>query len=148
MISSSLEEYLKTIYVLKTQGQEIRVTDIAKKMKCTKPSVNKAIKNLKENGLVNYEVYGDIELTQKGEELSKKILEAYDIVYVFLTEVLEMDKSEAEQEALKIKSVVDDNTLNSLTKYVHKILGFHNLNCNYDINKEKCRNCKRKVLNK
>lgn len=148
MISSSLEEYLKTIYVLKTQGQEIRVTDIAKKMKCTKPSVNKAIKNLKQNGLVNYEVYGDIELTQKGEELSKKILEAYDIVYVFLTEVLEMDKSEAEQEALKIKSVVDDNTLNSLTKYVHKILGFHNLNCNYDINKEKCRNCKRKVLNK
>ena len=148
MISSSLEEYLKTIYVLKTQGQEIRVTDIAKKMKCTKPSVNKAIKNLKENGLVNYEVYGDIELTQKGEELSQKILEAYDIVYVFLTEVLEMDKSEAEQEALKIKSVVDDNTLNSLTKYVHKILGFHNLDCNYDINKEKCRNCKRKVLNK
>lgn len=148
MISSSLEEYLKTIYVLKTQGQEIRVTDIAKKMKCTKPSVNKAIKNLKENGLVNYEVYGDIELTQKGEELSQKILEAYDIVYVFLTEVLEIDKVAAEEEALKIKSVADDNTLNKLTKYVHKILGFHDLDCNYDINKEKCRNCKRKVLNK
>lgn len=145
MISSSLEEYLKTMYVLKTQDGEIRVTDIAQKMKCTKPSVNKAIKNLKENGLVNYEAYGDIELTQEGEELSKKILEAYDIVYIFLTEVLEMDKSMAEQEALKIKSVVNDNTLNKLTKYVHKILGFHNLDCDYDINKEKCRNCKRKA---
>lgn len=145
MISSSLEEYLKTMYILKTQNGEIRVTDIAQKMKCTKPSVNKAIKNLKENGLVNYEAYGDIELTQEGEELSKKILEAYDIVYIFLTEVLEMDKNMAEQEALKIKSVVNDNTLNKLTKYVHKILGFHNLDCDYDINKEKCRNCKRKA---
>ena len=49
MISSSLEEYLKTIYVLKKQGQDIKVTTIANRMNCTKPSVNKAIKNLKAN---------------------------------------------------------------------------------------------------
>ena len=71
MITSSLEEYLKTMYVLKKQGQDIKVTTIANKMNCTKPSVNKAIRNLKSNGLVNYEVYGDIELTQKGEQLAK-----------------------------------------------------------------------------
>ena len=47
MISSSLEEYLKTIYVLKKQGQDIKVTTIANRMNCTKPSVNKAIKNSK-----------------------------------------------------------------------------------------------------
>ena len=62
MITSSLEEYLKTMYVLKKQGQDIKVTTIANKMNCTKPSVNKAIRNLKSNGLVNYEVYGEIEL--------------------------------------------------------------------------------------
>ena len=32
MISSSLEEYLKTIYVLKKQGQDIKVTTIANRM--------------------------------------------------------------------------------------------------------------------
>ena len=32
MISKALEEYLKTIYVLKKQNGNIRVTDIAKKM--------------------------------------------------------------------------------------------------------------------
>ena len=104
MITSSLEEYLKTMYVLKKQGQDIKVTTIANKMNCTKPSVNKAIRNLKSNGLVNYEVYGDIELTQKGEQLAKKVLEAYDIVNVFLTEILEVPKEEAEQEAEKLKS--------------------------------------------
>ena len=97
MITSSLEEYLKTMYVLKKQGQDIKVTTIANKMNCTKPSVNKAIRNLKLNGLVNYEVYGDIELTQKGEQLAKKVLEAYDIVNVFLTEILEVPKEEAER---------------------------------------------------
>ena len=63
MISKSLEEYLKTMYVLKRQTGEVRVTDIALKMNCTKPSVNKAIHNLKDNGYINYEAYGEIELT-------------------------------------------------------------------------------------
>ena len=96
--------------------------------------------------LVNYEVYGDIELTENGEKLAKKIIEAYDITYIFLTEILKVDKEKSEEEAIKIKSVLNDETLNKLTKYVYKILGLNELNCNYDINKEECRNCKKKVL--
>ena len=147
MISSSLEEYLKTIYVLKKQGQDIKVTTIANRMNCTKPSVNKAIKNLKANEMLEYEAYGEIRLTNKGEALAKKVLEAYDIVYVFLTEILEISKEEAKEEAIRLKTVMNDNTLNMLTKYVYKILGVYNLNCNYDINEEKCRCCNRKILN-
>ena len=68
MISKSLEEYLKTMYVLNKQNGNIRVTDIANKMDCSKPSVNKALNNLKEEKLINYETYGTIELTQQGED--------------------------------------------------------------------------------
>ena len=149
MISKASEEYLKTMYVLKKQNGNIRVTDIAKKMNCTKPSVNKAIYNLKDNGLLNYESYGTIELTEEGENLAKKILEAYDIVDVFLKEVLNLDEEDSKQEAEKIKSTITDNTINKLAKYVHEVLGLSNLNCNYDINQEKCRCCaKRKVGSK
>lgn len=141
MISKALEEYLKTMYVLKKQNGNIRVTDIANKMECTKPSVNKALNNLKEEKLVNYETYGTIELTEDGENLAKKILEAYDIVYVFLKEVLNIDEKIAHSEAEKIKSSIADDTINKLAKYVHEVLGLSNLNCNYDINQEKCRSC-------
>ncbi len=72
MVSKALEEYIKTMYVLKKQNGNIRVTDIANKMNCTKPSVNKALNNLKENGLVNYESYGTIEITKKRRRLSQK----------------------------------------------------------------------------
>ena len=137
MISSSLEEYLKTIYVLKKQGQDIKVTTIANRMNCTKPSVNKAIKNLKANEMLEYEAYGEIRLTNKGEALAKKVLEAYDIVYVFLTEILEIPKEEAKEEAIRLKAVMNDNTLNMLTKYVYKIFGVFNLNCYFDIYEEK-----------
>ena len=151
MISKSLEEYLKTMYVLKKQNGNIRVTDIAKKMNCTKPSVNKAIYNLRDNGLLNYESYGKIELTTNGENLAKKILEAYDIVYLFLRDVLNLEDEQAKTEAEKIKSTITDETINKLAKYVHKVLGIGNLDCNYDINKEKCRCCirttKRRTIN-
>lgn len=148
MISKALEEYLKTMYVLKKQNGNLRVTDIAEKMNCTKPSVNKAINNLKSAGLVNYEAYGTIELTQNGEDLAKKILEAYDIVFVFFKDVLNLEKDEAEIEAEKIKSVINDNTINKLAKYVHKVLDMADLDCGYDINKEKCRSCMRRTAKK
>lgn len=148
MISRSLEEYLKCMYILKNQKDNIRVTDIAEKMNCTKPSVNKAINNLKDNGLVNYESYGKIELTDEGEDLAKKILETYDIVYLFLKEVLELDDEEAKSEAEKIKSSINDNTINKLARYVHKTLSLNNLDCDYDVNKEQCRICLRRTAKK
>lgn len=148
MISKSSEEYLKTMYVLKKQNGNIRVTDIAKKMNCSKPSVNKAIYNLKDNGLLNYESYGTIELTNEGENLAKKILEAYDIVYLFLKDVLNIEAKEAEKEAEKIKLAITDSTTNKLAKYVHQVLDLNSLDCDYDINKEKCRCCVRRTASK
>lgn len=145
MLSKSLEEYIKTMYVLQKQNGNIRVTDVAKKMNCSKPSVNKAIKQLKEKGLLHYEIYGSIELTKEAEELAKKLLEAYDIVYVFLHEALNLKKEEAQEEAEKMKSAMADDTINQLAKYVHKVLALNELNCDYDVNKERCRSCKRRT---
>lgn len=147
MISKSLEEYLKTMYVLKKQNGYLRVTDIAEKMGCSKPSVNKSINILKENKLVNYETYGEIELTKEGEDLAKKILETYDIAYLFLKEILGLSMEEAKQEAEQIKTVISDNTINKLAKYVHKTLNLNSLDCDYDINQERCRECARRKNN-
>lgn len=147
MVSKALEEYLKTMYILSKQNGKIRVTDIAEKMNCTKASVNKAIHNLKDAGFLNYECYGTIELTAKGEDLAKKILEAYDIVYVFLKDVLNLEEENAKQEAEKIKSTISDEAVNKLAKYVHQVLGLNNLDCDYDINREKCRLCLRRTSN-
>ena len=144
MISKALEEYLKTMYVLKQKNGNIRATDIASEMNCSKPSVNKALNNLKENNLVNYESYGTIELTAEGENLAKKILETYDIVFLFLKDVLGMDEEKANSEAERMKTSMADETINALARYVHNVLGLNNLDCNYDVNQPKCRECARR----
>ena len=145
MISKASEEYLKTMYVLQIQNKEIRVTDIANQMNLSKPSVTKAINNLKENDLARSETYGKIELTEKGIDLAKKILEAYDISYVFFKDVIGLDVEASKREAEKLKLTMEDNTINNLAKYVHKVLNLSDLDCDYDISKERCRVCQRRT---
>lgn len=141
MISKALEEYIKTMYVLEKQVGEIRVTDIATKMNCSKASVTKSLNSLKERKLIEYEAYGEIKLSEEANNIAQKLLEAYDIVYLFFNEVLDMKPENAKEEADKVKSVISDEALNQLAKYVHNTLDLTNLNCNYDINKGKCREC-------
>ena len=120
MISKSLEEYVKAMYVLNRQNGQIRVTDIANKMNISKASVNKAVKNLNDEGMLNYEAYGDITLTKKGEELAQKLLEAYDIGVLFFKDVLGLDEEEANKNAEGLKTSISDKGFNALARYVHK----------------------------
>ena len=98
------EEYLKTIYTLQKKEKQVRVTDIANKLHKTKPTVNYAINNLKSEGLVNYEAYKNISLTNKGKQEAKKILEAYDIMYIFFNEILGLDEKKIRTRGNKSKS--------------------------------------------
>ncbi len=150
-LTKTQEEYLKTIYLLENEESGARVTDIARILNKTKPTVNYAITNLKEAGLINYETYGNISLTDIGIKYAKKVLEAYDIVYLFLNGILEIEPDKAEIEATKMKAILDDDTLNKLAIYTHKTLDLYSLECGYDINNERCINClrrkERKVIN-
>ncbi len=148
MLSKSLEEYVKEMYVLKMNKGEIRVTDIANSLQVSKASVNKAIKQLDAEEIVEYETYGEIKLTEEGEKVAKKILEAYDITYLFLNEILQVDSKLAEAEAKEMKNILSDNTINKLAKYTHEKLGLASLECGYDIDNERCISCVRRKGNK
>ena len=141
MISKSTEEYLKTMYVLMKQKGIIRVTDIANKMNCSKPSVTKQLNILKDKKYIEYESYGEIKLTSLGEELASHVLADYDILYILLHDVIGLNESISESDAIKIKSVISNETLNGISNYINEEFGLNNLTCNYDIRNESCRMC-------
>jgi len=138
-LTSSSQEYLKTIYIIASTKKQVRVTDIAKKLGYTKPSVNRALNVLKEEKLVTYPPYGDIKLSRKGKEVAKSIIKRYDILKIFLTEVLDVEEAIAENEATSMKNSVSEDTVIKLEKYINKLL--HLDCCGYDRNSEKCKRC-------
>lgn len=142
-LTNSQEEYLKTIYILSNSKKEIRVTDIASKLKITKPSVNKAIKNLSEINLINYQTYGNINLTEEGTTIAKSILKKFDIIKLFLKEVLEVEENQAEEDAKAMKTALSKETEKKLEQYIIKVLKLEDLKCGYNMDNERCRNCAR-----
>lgn len=146
-LTKSLEEYITTIYILEHNEDKIRVTDIADKMIVTKPSVNRAMKTLKEKGIINYAPYSDIVLTEKGKKIAQNILKRYDVVKIFLAEILGTDESTAVEDSIKIKSVISEETEEKLEQFMTKILQIDKLKCNHSWEKEECRECKRTLQN-
>lgn len=142
-LTNSQEEYLKTIYLLENNNKKIRVTDIANKLKITKPSVNKAIKTLKELEVLEYEAYGDIILTEKGKETAKEILKKQGILEMFFEIVLETNQETAKKEAIAMKHAISPETIKKLEQYISEVLNLGDLGCGYNAENEKCRKCVR-----
>ena len=107
-LSASLEDYLKEIYLLNLEGQEVRVTDIARSLGISKPSVNRAMNTLKELQLLEHEHYG------------KNILDTNKIIYRFLTEILDVDEQTAIAEADLMEHDISKGTRKKLKKFIKK----------------------------
>ncbi|MDD2627366.1 MAG: metal-dependent transcriptional regulator [Clostridia bacterium] len=140
-LTNSLAEYLKAIYVISKKQEKIRVTDIADMLGYAKPSVNRALKNLKEINLINFEPYKDIKLTDTGIKISKKIMKSHSTLKFFLTELIGIEEDVAETEATSIKTYVSEDTILKLEQYINTTMKLGDMECNYDGSKEKCRNC-------
>ena len=141
--SHSIDEYLKTIYVLEKENQNVRVTDIAQKRACSKPSVNRALKVLDAQGFIQYEAYGKINLTPRGKEEAEKIQKTWVVLKAFLMKVLEVPEEVASQEAESMKYAISEETVQKLEQYIESIIDIEDLDCCYDGKRKKCRECER-----
>ena len=76
-LTETTENYLKKIYTLSIQNEFARVSDIAKHMDRSLSTVTGAVQRMAQEGLLNYEKYGKITLTEKGEEIAISIHYSY-----------------------------------------------------------------------
>ena len=100
--------------------QEVRITDIARSLGISKPSVNRAMNTLKELELLEHEHYGKITLTDAGRDTAKNILDTNKIVYRFLTEILDVDEQTALAEADLMEHDISKGTRKKLKKFIKK----------------------------
>jgi len=117
-LTKSFEDYLETIYLLKTTKGIVRVSDIANILKVSLPSVTEAIQKLANKSLVIYKKYNFIKLTKKGEQKAKEIYKKHQILFLFFTKVLNIDKKTASRDACLIEHCLSNVTLHRLERFV------------------------------
>ncbi len=133
-------KYLTAIYQVSLKG-DVRVTKVADYLNCSKPSVTRALKNLKKLDLI--EPDQKIILTQMGQAYAQNIIETDLTFFQFLTEILKVEKETAKTDVINFKSYVSCQTIDKLESYICDILKkpkSHKAKmiCQY----HKCNNCK------
>ncbi|MDP7005275.1 MAG: metal-dependent transcriptional regulator [Phycisphaerales bacterium] len=123
MISSTVENYLKELFLLDYQGlQQIATGVIAKSLNVTPGSATSMIKTLAESGLVEHKPHYGVKLTDRGRCLAIRVVRRHRIVEMFLVQILGMDWCDVHDEAEKLEHVVSDEIISRMDK----ILGHPN----------------------
>ena len=107
MLSSAIQEYLKTIFKLHT-GRPVSTTRIAKELKISGASVTGMLKRLSSLNLVVYNSYKGVVLSKLGLETTLNIIRRHRLIEAFLKEVLHYDLSKIHSEAAAIDYSVSD----------------------------------------
>ena len=114
----SMEDYLEAIGNLGGERKVVRVNQIGQALKVKMPSVTSALKKLSDEGLVQHEKYGYVELTPKGNEIAKETIRRHKILSRFFTQALGVDYKTAEEDACKIEHVISLASLERLVKFL------------------------------
>lgn len=110
MTTGNREDYLINILRL-TEGEGVaKTTELASYMKVSPASVSEMIKVLAKEGLVNYEKYKGVSLTEEGLTYARQLRKKHHVVERFLTDYLNIDHSTAHEEAGKIEHAISDDS--------------------------------------
>jgi DtxR family Mn-dependent transcriptional regulator len=120
-LTSAMEDYLEAIYHLEQERRIARVRDIAGRLGVKMSSVSSALKILGSRGLIRYDPHQFITLTDRGLERARQIVRKHEILKRFLTRVLRIDETTAEDNACRIEHHLDPQVIERLIRFVEFI---------------------------
>ena len=118
ILSASMEDYLEAIFNLSGQNKVARSRDIAGELDVSPASVTGALKFLSQRGLVDYEPYGYIRLTEKGRKEAATIVRRHNIIESFLVNVLGVDRKTAKRAACKAEHALGAKVARRLMQFM------------------------------
>jgi len=86
MNSLTEENYLKALYHLVNENDEVSVNDLSRQLNIKMPSVNSMIKKFADKKWVKYESYKPIKLTESGKKEASLIVRKHRLTEMFLVE--------------------------------------------------------------
>jgi DtxR family Mn-dependent transcriptional regulator len=109
MLSDVMEDYLKTIYVLRQEtGERVSTSAIAERMSVTSPTVTSMIDKLEERGLVEREKYRGVEPTPEGETVAIEVLRHHRLIEAYLATELDYDWTDVHDEADRLEHHISE----------------------------------------
>ncbi len=120
-LSESLEDYLETILELQTTNTVARSKDIAEKLDIKRGSVTGMLKKLAAQELINYEPYGYVTLTPKGDKIAKEIEKRHIVLKDFLFRFVGVDDKTADETACRMEHAMNNATFKKFKAFIARL---------------------------
>ena len=115
-LSTSVEDYLKAVFVLSRGGDSASTTDIAARLAVSAPSVSGMLRRLAEQGLVDRLPYRGVVLTDAGRRAALRVIRRHRIIETYLVERLGLGWDEVHAEAERLEHAVSDRVLERMAQ--------------------------------
>jgi len=107
-LSRSVEDYLKAIYHLSLDGEPAGTSRIAEVLDVAPPSVSGMIRRLSDLGILSYEPYRGVELTEEGRRVALVVIRRHRIIEAYLVARLGYSWDTVHEEAERLEHAVSD----------------------------------------
>ncbi|MBN1217506.1 MAG: metal-dependent transcriptional regulator [Anaerolineae bacterium] len=104
-----MEDYLKAIYKLREQHQQVSTSALAVYLRIAPASVTNMCKKLAELNLLTYEPYQGVTFTPTGEKLALEIVRHHRLIELYLAEALGVPWDRVHDEAEKLEHVISED---------------------------------------
>jgi len=118
LLSASLEDYIEAIYHIIDEKLVARSKEIAARLHVSRASVTEALRALSRKGLINYEPYEAITMTEKGRKVAEDVIYRHESLKRFFIEVLALDMEIAEEGACKIEHAAPPEIISRMISFI------------------------------
>ena len=116
--SSTVENYLKAIYQAEipqnNRGELVPMGQLSSALGVVPGTATTMVKALAETGLVRYEPYAGVQLTEAGQRLAALVLRRHRLLELFLVKVLDMSWAEVHEEAERLEHAASDRLIDRI----------------------------------
>ena len=110
-----MEDYLEIVYELVQHKGYATLADVAEYLNVRPPSVTMMMRRLDQSGLLNYEKYRGIRLTEKGIDIAKIIHDRHSVLSEFL-KMIGVSEKIANEDAESMEHHLHTQTMQRLTE--------------------------------
>ncbi len=107
-LSQSVEDYLKAIYILETEGEGATTTNIAEVLNISSASVTNMLKRLAGMNFIEHKSYKGAKLTDAGKKIALEILRHHRLLELYLQEIMGYSWDEVHDEAEKLEHHISE----------------------------------------
>ena len=108
LATQAIEDYLKAIHELRTEGQKSSTSAIAGRLKVAQASVTGMLKKLAGMKLVDYSPYRGVKLTEAGEKIALEVIRHHRLLELYLAEAMGYSWDKVHEEAEQLEHYISE----------------------------------------